>query len=77
MSYFIRVFFASLTCTETFTFTDCIGVDDWSNNDYWVDIGAKIAFVNGRGDRSLCSMFPDGHNYDLIFAVSFKIGVDV
>ena len=76
MAYFIRVLFGSPSCSETFIFSDCIGVNDWSNNDYWVDIGAKLAFVIGRGERSLRSMFPDGHDYDLISAVAFKIGDD-
>lgn len=51
---------------------DRITDDDWTNLNYWEDIGRHISSMIADAELHLRSMFPHGHEYSLsIVHVSF------
>ncbi len=49
-----------------YTVRDIISDDDWSNLNYWDDIGSYVSDIISDAERDLSRMFPNGHDYTLI-----------
>ena len=53
------------THSPVITLTDTISEDDWTNLNYWTDIGDFTSDLIGDAERMLRKLYPDGHDYNL------------
>ena len=68
MSFELVAVFSTLDDDDSYAdyiVRDIISDDDWTNLNYWDDIGFYISELISDAESDLRLMFPDGHDYYL------------
>ena len=78
MRYFLGANFSSSEILsqgpQFFGFTDVLLDEDFSSDDYWIDISSHVERLIEHGEFVLSKLFPHGHLYTLSELSIKKIG---
>lgn len=76
MTFLVSVLFTSPDRPDI-SFSYTIDPDDWSNANYWHDIGDALSCLIACAEHKISRIFPNGHSYQLSNVNAVYLGDDV